>query len=108
MTKYLKRSIIALLAMTLLGCHSARPSFNQTWVPAWWQVQTGMTKQQVYAIMGKPLRETEQLAQWKGPQVKMGWPSNWPATSYWHQFEAYFDANGRVANIRDYDMSDHQ
>ncbi len=65
--------LIALVAAALVGCvewHNSGPSPGQTSLPAWNQVQVGMTRQQVYALMGKPLRETEQVAAWRGPEVR--------------------------------------
>ena len=109
--KLTSQSLIAIAATALVGCvewHSAGPAPSQTSMPAWSQVQFGMTRQRVYAVMGKPLRETEQLAEWRGPQVKKGWPSDHPSITYWRQYEAYFDAEGRLQNMRDYDASDHQ
>jgi outer membrane protein assembly factor BamE (lipoprotein component of BamABCDE complex) len=96
--KQSKHYIIALLAVVLLGCSSTQRA-DPTDVAAWHQIQPGMTKQQVYAALGKPIRETEQEAVWKSPEAKMGWPS----TTYWRKLEVYFDESGRVKGTRGYE-----
>ncbi len=104
-------TLIAMMALVLVGCiqwHSAGPTAGQTTIPAWSQVQVGMTKQQVYAVMGKPRRETAEMAEWRGPEVKKGWPSDHPATIYSLQYEAYFDTDGRVKGMRDFDTATPQ
>ncbi len=93
--------------MTLLGCaewHSSDQGPQQTTILAWNQVHIGMTRAQVYALMGKPRRENGPEAEWRGAEVKKRWPSDYPATTYWRQYEASFDANGRLSVMRDYDM----
>jgi hypothetical protein len=103
--------LIAVMATAFVGCmawHSASPQLGQTNIPAWSQVQVGMTRQQVYALMGKPLRATEQVAEWKGAEVKKGWPSDYPSITYWHEYEAHFDSGGCVEGMRDFDKADHQ
>ena len=108
--KHFKPCFIALIATALVGCvawHLSGPTAGQTNIPAWSQVQVGMTRQRVYALMGKPLRETEQVAEWKGAEVKKGWPSDYPSITYWRQFEAHFDSDGRVSGLRDFDKADH-
>jgi outer membrane protein assembly factor BamE (lipoprotein component of BamABCDE complex) len=109
--KLINHTLIAIVAAALVGCaewHSTGPSPGQTSVPAWNQVQAGMTRQQVYALMGKPLRETEQLAAWRGPEVKKGWPSDHPSITYRREYEAYFDSEGRVRGMRDFERADHR
>ncbi|MGA2176529.1 MAG: outer membrane protein assembly factor BamE [Verrucomicrobiota bacterium] len=97
--KQLNHCLLALLAALLAGC-SATHTADPTAVPAWSQIQPGMTRQQVYAALGKPLRETEQEAEWKSPEAKMGWPS----TTYWRKLEVYFDEKGQVRATRDYEQ----
>ena len=109
--KLINPILIAIVGAALAGCaewHSAGPSLGQTGIPAWNQVQAGMTRQQVYTLMGKPLRETGQLAAWRGPEVKKGWPSDHPSITYWREYEAYFDSEGRVRGTRDFDKTNHQ
>lgn len=109
--KPIHRILIAIMATALVGCvewHSAGPSAEQTSIPAWRQVQPGMGRQQVYELMGKPARETEQVAEWRGPEIRKGWPPDHPATTYWRQYEASFDAQGRVTGMRDFDKTERQ
>lgn len=109
--KPINQVLIAIIGAALVGCaewHSAGPSPGQTSIPVWNQVQAGMTRQQVYALMGKPLRETEQLASWRGPEAKKGWPSDHPSMTYWREYEAYFDLEGRVKGTRDFDNTAHE
>ena len=104
--KPINQTIIAVVAVALVGCvewHSDDPSPSQTNLPGWSQVQVGMTRQQVYALLGKPLRETEELAAWRGPQVKKRFPSDYPSTTTWREYEACFDAGGRVKGTRDFE-----
>ncbi len=109
--KLINQILLATIAATLVGCvewDNSGPSPAQTSVPSWNQVKAGMTRQQVCAPMGQPLLETEQAAAWRGPEVKKGWPSNHLATSYWREYEAYFDSDGHVKSTRDFDRADHQ
>lgn len=109
--KLINQTLLAIVGAALVGCiewHSAGPSPKQTSLPAWTQVQVGMTRQQVYTLLGKPRRETEQQATWRGPEVKKGWPSDHPSTTYWREYEVYFDSEGRVKGTRDFDQADHQ
>jgi outer membrane protein assembly factor BamE (lipoprotein component of BamABCDE complex) len=87
--------VISLLAAVMAGC-SSTPAADPTDVPAWHQIQPGMARKQVYDALGKPLRETEQEAEWKSPEAKMGWPS----TTHWRKLEVYFDEKGQVKTIR--------
>jgi hypothetical protein len=99
-------ALIAIVAVALVGCvewHSNGPSPSQLSLSAWSQVQPGMTRQQVYALLGKPVRETEQLAAWRGPQVKKGFPSDYPSITIWREYEAVFDPDGRVKGTRDFE-----
>ncbi len=90
--------LILLLATVLVGCRSSHGP-DPTDMPAWDQIQTGMTRQQVYAIAGKPLRETESEAYWESPPGKEGWPSS---QTFTRKLKVYFDAGGRVAGERNY------
>ena len=92
---------ILLLATALLGCRSTA---DPTDMSAWHQLSTvpvqTLTKQQVYAIAGKPLRETNSAAFWESPPVREGW--FWSKT-YVRELEVDFAPNGqvtRVANAR--------
>jgi hypothetical protein len=104
-------ALTAIVAVALVGCiewHSNGPSPSQLSLSAWGQVQPGMTRQQVYALLGEPSRETKELAAWRGPQVKRGSPSDYPSTTTWREYEACFDSEGRVTGTRDFEKSDHQ
>jgi outer membrane protein assembly factor BamE (lipoprotein component of BamABCDE complex) len=98
--KHITHCCIVFLAAALVGCRSTKTP-DPTYIPTWNQIQVGMTRQQVYAIAGKPLRETESEAEWKSPQAREGWPD---ATIYWRKLDVYFDANGRVTNMRNYEQ----
>ncbi len=103
--------LIGTVAAMLAGCvewHSSAPDSAQTSIPAWNQLQIGMTRQQVYDLIGKPRRETGEVAEWRGPEIKKGWPSDHPSTTYWRQYEAYFDSQGHLKSTRDFDQADHQ
>ena len=86
--------------MMPLGCSSLRLA-DAANPPAWGQIQDGMTRAQVHAALGEPLHETEREAEWKGPEVKVGWVS--PATR-WRMLEVYFDEKGKVNGMRDYEQ----
>jgi outer membrane protein assembly factor BamE (lipoprotein component of BamABCDE complex) len=89
--KQINHYFILSLVTVLLGCRSN--TADPTDMPAWNQIQVGMTRQQVYAIAGKPLQETESEAYWESLPVKEGWPS---AMIFVRKLKVYFDANGRV------------
>jgi hypothetical protein len=93
----MKRFILSFLiisASALLGCRTSSSS-DPTDMPVWSQIQIGMTRQQVYALAGKPLRETESEAYWESPPAKEGWPSS---QTFVRKLRVFFDANGRVTN----------
>ena len=95
--RQLNNCIIALLTTLLLDCASASTPDSIT-VPAWAQVEKGMTKEQVYAALGTPLRETERTAQYKSAETKTGWDLQ----RTWRMLNVYFDAAGRVKTTRQY------
>ena len=97
--KHVNYYLIALLATPLLGC-SSTPATGPTNPAAWSQIQPGMTKEEVHATLGQPLRETQQEAKWKSPEVKSGWPRK----TYWRELQVLFDENGRVKGTRDYEQ----
>ena len=88
---------IVLLAIYLTGCNSTHAP-DPTNVPAWRQIQLGMTRQQVDTALGAPLREIGSEAEWKSQEVKTGWPSS---TTTWRVLRVEFDANNRVKATRE-------
>ena len=58
-----------------------------------------MSREQLHAALGEPVRETEREAEWRTPVVKVGWPSK---TAHWRVLEVYFDESSRVMMTRDY------
>ena len=95
--KLLITCFIVLLAVHLTGCTSTRAP-NPTDVPAWRQIQLGMTRQQVYAALGAPLRETGPEAEWKSAEAKIGWPSS---TTTWRVLRIEFDPSDHVKATRE-------
>ena len=89
--------LFLLLATAMLGCRSTA---DPTDVPAWSQLFTvpgqTLTKEKVYAIAGKPIRETDSAAYWESPPVREGW--FWSKT-YVRQLEVDFAANGQVTRV---------
>ncbi len=109
--KVMYQTLIAIVAVSTFGCaewHSSGPSASETGIGAWSQVRVGMERQRVYELMGKPRRETADFAEWRGPEVRKSWPSDYPSRTYWRQYEASFDVQGRVACMRDFDQAAHQ
>jgi len=87
-----------LLAITLLGCQSTpKPPVPSAWRQLFTAAQP-FTKQQVYAIAGKPVRETESAAYWESPPVKKGWLL---AETYVRELKVNFDTNGYAVRIND-------
>jgi outer membrane protein assembly factor BamE (lipoprotein component of BamABCDE complex) len=87
-------SFVVIVASVLLGCRTSSAP-DPTDMPVWNQIQVGMTRQQVYELAGKPLRETESEAYWESPPAKEGWPSS---QVFVRKLKVFFDANGRVTN----------
>jgi|GEM_PF-5430853 len=86
---------IFLLAITLVGCQSTPDPSDAS---AWHQLFTAaqpLTKQQVYAIAGKPVRESELAAYWESPPVKK------PTGIYVRELEVDFNAHGYAVRMYD-------
>ncbi len=80
-------SITCVLLLVLVSCGSTRnesPSDS-----AWMQIQPGVAKQEVYAKLGQPFRETGREVEWRRPEGHG-----------WRVVVISFDANGRVAVVR--------
>ena len=69
-------------------------------MPAWRQLLTipgqTLTKERVYAIAGKPLRESDSAAYWESPPVREGWLRT---KTYVRQLEVDFAPNGQVTRV---------
>lgn len=68
-----------------LQFHQDRLSRDRTWM----QIQPGMPKQEVYAKLGQPIRETDREAEWRRPE-----------DNGWRVVVISFDENGRTALVR--------
>jgi hypothetical protein len=66
-----------------IGGSSTAP-VAKTWPARWCQAQVGMTKEQLYVVMGQPTRGTQAS-------------STWSAFNY--EFNAFFDTDGRVREL---------
>ena len=94
-----------LLTAMWCGCRStSTPASARTTgpvePPAWSAVYIGETRQQVYDALGTPLLQSPQMARWKGPEFKVGWPSS----THWRVLDVEFDAHDRVAVTRGYEQ----
>lgn len=114
--KQVMTCLITLLTAVLVGCSSGRPAPTpesafgprSAFGRAEALIQPGMTRQQVLMILGAPLRqsqqvaewnreETETVAEWHSPSVKVGWLFT---KTEWRVLVVYFDALDRVRIIR--------
>ncbi|SPE50016.1 hypothetical protein SBV1_1000020 [Verrucomicrobia bacterium] len=96
--KHITDYLSLLLTAVLLGCRSTP---DPTDMPAWDQLNTvpvqTLTRQRVYAVAGKPLRETASEAYWESPSVKEGWPSS---QTFVRKLRVSFDASGHAIAVR--------
>ncbi len=85
--KRLYLSIASVLLLVLASCSSTR---NESAADgAWMQIQPGMARQEVYAKLGQPFRETGREAEWRRPE-----------NNGWRVVVISFDESGRVAVVR--------
>jgi hypothetical protein len=86
---------IFLLVIDLLGCQSTpEPPGPSAWRQLFTAAQP-LSKQQVYAIAGKPVRETESAAYWESQPVKK------LTATYLRELKVDFDANGYAVRMYD-------
>ena len=93
--KQFNRYLLLLIATALLGCRSTPQSPGPS---AWRQLFTSdqpLTRQQVYAIAGKPVRETDSAAYWESPRVKQR------TKTYVRELRVDFDGNGHAVRMDD-------
>jgi hypothetical protein len=96
--KQFSPNFVLLLAIALLGCQSTpEPPGPSAWRQLFTTAQP-LTKQQVYAIAGKPVRETESAAYWESPPVKKGWLRT---ETYVRELKVDFDADGHAVRMYD-------
>ncbi len=97
---------MALAIGAVVGCGASAPSSNysanspsgvsqsvaQGWAAKWCSAQPGITKEGLYAVMGKPTGELSDQASWD---------------AYDYQFNAFFAADGTVRqlDINDYSLT---
>jgi hypothetical protein len=86
---------LLLLVTALLGCRSTpEPAGPSVWRQLFTSSQP-LTRQQVYAIAGKPVRETDSAAYWESAPVKQG------TKTYVRELRVDFDANGHAVRMDD-------
>jgi outer membrane protein assembly factor BamE (lipoprotein component of BamABCDE complex) len=86
--------LLPFLTFLLFGCSSTQKASALKSPLS--RIEPGMAKQEVYGILGSPIREGEREAEWYVPEKKSGMLG----TSTWRAVTITFDEHGRVAVVR--------